>query len=148
MQRGDYLIVGVHGDAVVNRLRGMNLPLMNVHERVLSVLGCRYVDDVLIDAPYEITPEMIARLKISEVVSGTQNDIGMPTEEENMFRYPKEAGIFTKIESPSQFNISNVFERIIRNQASFQAKFDRKIKAEKEFYQQKHFSSSNGDSSQ
>ena len=41
--------------------------LMNLHERVLSVLGCQYVDDVLIDAPYDITPEMISRLNISNL---------------------------------------------------------------------------------
>ena len=59
--RGDYLIVGVHSDVVVNKHQGSNLPIMNLHERVLSVLGCKFVDDVLIDAPYVITPEMIAR---------------------------------------------------------------------------------------
>ena len=39
----------------VNKHRGMNLPIMTLHERVLSVLGCKYVDDVLIDAPYTIS---------------------------------------------------------------------------------------------
>jgi ethanolamine-phosphate cytidylyltransferase len=38
---GDYVIVGVHNDSVVNQRRGMNLPIMNMHERVLSVLGCK-----------------------------------------------------------------------------------------------------------
>ena len=47
---------------------------MNLHERVLSVLGCKYTNDVLIDAPLEITPDMIASLKISEVVHGTVSD--------------------------------------------------------------------------
>lgn len=74
LQRGDYLIVGIHGDAAVNMRRGGNLPLMNLHERVLSVLGCKYINDVLIDAPLEITPDMIASLKISEVVHGTESD--------------------------------------------------------------------------
>ena len=50
LERGDYLIVGIHGDSVVNKRRGGNLPLMNLHERVLSVLGCKYMNDVLIDA--------------------------------------------------------------------------------------------------
>jgi cytidyltransferase-like protein len=53
---GDYLLVGVYGDACVERRRH-RLPLMNLQERVLSVLACRHVDDVLIDAPSEITPE-------------------------------------------------------------------------------------------
>jgi len=73
-KRGDYLIVGIHGDSVVNKRRGGNLPLMNLHERVLSVLGCKYMNDVLIDAPVEITPDMIASLRITEVVHGTESD--------------------------------------------------------------------------
>jgi len=67
-------MVGIHGDAVVNRVRGSNLPLMNLHERVLSVLGCRYVDDILIDAPYVITTDMMKSLNISEVVHGKNSD--------------------------------------------------------------------------
>jgi ethanolamine-phosphate cytidylyltransferase len=38
---GDYVIVGVHNDQVVNSLRGSNLPILNLNERVLSVLGCK-----------------------------------------------------------------------------------------------------------
>ena len=64
----------MHGDAAVNRVRGSNLPLMNLHERVLSVMGCRYVDDVLIDAPYRVTPDMVASLNIAEVVHGSISD--------------------------------------------------------------------------
>ena len=58
----------------MNKRRGGNLPLMNLHERVLSVLGCKYMNDVLIDAPLEITPDMIASLKITEVVHGSESD--------------------------------------------------------------------------
>lgn len=70
-QFGDYVIVGVHNDNVVNQQRGSNLPIMNLHERVLSVLGCKYVDDVLIDAPYIISQEMISSLKIDVVLKGS-----------------------------------------------------------------------------
>lgn len=38
---GDYLIVGLHTDPVVNQYKGANYPIMNLHERVLSVLACR-----------------------------------------------------------------------------------------------------------
>ena len=40
---GDFLIVGLHTDPVVNRYKGCNFPIMNLHERVLSVLAYRYV---------------------------------------------------------------------------------------------------------
>lgn len=38
---GDYLIVGLHTDPIVNRYKGSNYPIMNLHERVLSVLACK-----------------------------------------------------------------------------------------------------------
>jgi ethanolamine-phosphate cytidylyltransferase len=137
LQRGDYLIVGVHGDAVVNRVQGMNLPLMNLHERVLSVLGCRYVSDVLIDAPYEITPEMIASLNITEVVRGATSD---ESDEDGRYKHAKEAGIFAVIERPSDFSIGSIIERIHHNQEAFQAKFQKKMRAERQFYEEKHSS--------
>lgn len=40
-QMGDYLIVGLHTDPIVNRYKGSNYPIMNLHERVLSVLACK-----------------------------------------------------------------------------------------------------------
>ena len=38
---GDFLILGLHTDPVVNRYKGCNYPIMNLHERVLSVLAYR-----------------------------------------------------------------------------------------------------------
>jgi ethanolamine-phosphate cytidylyltransferase len=139
-ERGDYLIVGIHGDALVNKMRGHNLPLMNLHERVLSVLGCRFVDDVLIDAPYEVSAEMVASLKITEVVHGTRSDdIGVSRiNEGERYRYPKKAGIFTVMKSPSDFNLGHIVQRISINQETFQAKFDRKMKVEQDFYAGKY----------
>jgi ethanolamine-phosphate cytidylyltransferase len=32
---------------------------MHLHERSLSVLACRYVDEVIIGAPWEITKDMV-----------------------------------------------------------------------------------------
>ena len=43
-KKGDYLIVGLHTDPVVNRYKGANYPIMNLHERVLSVLAYRYIN--------------------------------------------------------------------------------------------------------
>jgi ethanolamine-phosphate cytidylyltransferase len=137
-ERGDYLIVGIHGDAVVNSVKGMNLPLMNLHERVLSVLGCRYVSDVLIDAPYEISLEMIETLNISEVVRGTVADnMGSTHEMDTRYRQAMNTGIFSVIESSSDFRISNVIHRIQRNHETFQAKFERKRDAERLYYREK-----------
>jgi len=131
--------VGIHSDTVVNRVRGFNLPLMNVHERVLSVLGCRFVDDVLIDAPYVVSPEMIASLKIAEVVHGTNSDqIGNGNRGEDRYKYAKEADIYRDLPSPTNFGLGSIISRIQANQQMFQAKIAKKKKAENEYYSDKY----------
>jgi cytidyltransferase-like protein len=45
-QQGDFLLVGLHTDEDVEARRGPHTPIMNVHERALSVLACKYVDEV------------------------------------------------------------------------------------------------------
>ena len=140
-ERGDYLIVGVHGDSLVNRVRGSNLPLMNVHERTLSLMGCRYVDDVLIDAPYRVTPEMVASLNIVEVVHGTIGDDDDADGSHNLeerYSHPMEAGIFTILDSPSDFNISTIMRRIQENQERFKAKIQKKKQAEADYYNDRY----------
>lgn len=61
---GEYLIVGLHTDTDVNKYKGSNYPIMNLHERVLSVLACRYVNQVIIGAPYNVTKELVDQFKV------------------------------------------------------------------------------------
>lgn len=64
-EKGDYVIVGLHTDVEVNRYKGENFPIMNLHERVLSVLACRYVDQVIIGAQYTATEELLDQFKVT-----------------------------------------------------------------------------------
>mmetsp|Transcript_28184 Transcript_28184/g.77442 ORF Transcript_28184/g.77442 Transcript_28184/m.77442 type:complete len:473 (-) Transcript_28184:31-1449(-) len=140
-ERGDFLIVGIHGDSVVNRILGMNLPLMNLHERVLSVLGCRFVDDVVIDAPFAITEAMVASLNISEVLQSPDTGYGIRDESDRFGQINPD--LVYRIEQPCKFNLRSILQRIRRNQESFEARFERKMNAEKKFYETKHSSSRN-----
>ncbi|CAK9149181.1 unnamed protein product [Ilex paraguariensis] len=58
-QLGDFLLVGIYADQTVSEQRGARFPLMHLHERSLGVLACRYVDEVIIGAPWEVTKDMI-----------------------------------------------------------------------------------------
>lgn len=51
-KEGDYLIVGLHTDPAVNRYKCGNHPIMNLHERVLSVLACKVSDCISTDYSY------------------------------------------------------------------------------------------------
>ena len=56
--------MGLHTDEEVNRYRGTNYPIMNLNERTLSVLACRYVNEVVIGAPYQVDETMIKHFNI------------------------------------------------------------------------------------
>lgn len=47
-----YIVVGVHDDEVINHWKGVNYPIMNIFERGLCVLQCRYIDSVIFSAPF------------------------------------------------------------------------------------------------
>ena len=47
---GDFLLVGLHSDEDVRERRGTHLPIMDLHERALSVLACCHVNEVIIGA--------------------------------------------------------------------------------------------------
>ncbi|XP_057980492.1 ethanolamine-phosphate cytidylyltransferase-like isoform X2 [Malania oleifera] len=57
-QLGDFLLVGIYADQTVSEQRGSHHPIMHLHERSLSVLACRYVDEVIIGAPWKVTMDM------------------------------------------------------------------------------------------
>ena len=136
---GDYLLVGIYNDGIVNRHRGGTHPVLNLNERVLSVLACKHVDDVVIDPPYVITAEMIAALNITAVVTGiqTENEKGQD-EEDGIFRVAKEMGILVTVESGSNFNMTSLLKRIHANHVRLEAKVKKKMVAEAEHYKEKH----------
>ncbi len=69
--QGTYLIVGIHTDQDITLHKGANHPIMTLQERVLGVLSCRYVDEVILGAPYAVTEGMISSLNIGVVCSGS-----------------------------------------------------------------------------
>uniref|UniRef100_A0A453HPH1 ethanolamine-phosphate cytidylyltransferase n=1 Tax=Aegilops tauschii subsp. strangulata TaxID=200361 RepID=A0A453HPH1_AEGTS len=61
---GDFLLVGIHTDQTISSTRGPHRPIMNLHERSLSVLACRYVDEVIIGAPWHISKDMFVTCEL------------------------------------------------------------------------------------
>lgn len=67
-ERGDFLYVGIYEDEMINYYFGHKLPLQSLQERILTTLAMKYVDDVVIGAPYVITADLVTSLNISEVI--------------------------------------------------------------------------------
>ncbi|KAG6428491.1 hypothetical protein SASPL_112743 [Salvia splendens] len=137
---GDFLLVGVYPDQTVSELRGSRYPLMNLHERSLSVLACRYVDEVIIGAPWEVTKDVITTFNISLVVHGTvaeKNPFlnGKP----DPYSVPKSMGIFQTLESPKDITTTSITERIIANHEIYLERNAKKEASEKKYYEEKTF---------
>ena len=53
---GDILVVGLIGDEEVMANKGAP-PLMPHDERAIALRACKWVDEVIEDCPYDLTPE-------------------------------------------------------------------------------------------
>ncbi|OAY69478.1 Ethanolamine-phosphate cytidylyltransferase [Ananas comosus] len=136
-QLGDFLLVGVHNDQTISQRRGCH-PIMHLHERSLSVLACRYVDEVIIGAPWEVSRDMIATFNISLVVHGTVVECNSKSDIDP-YATPKSMGIFRTIESPRNTTSMSVARRIIDNYETYEKRNLKKNATEERYYAEKKF---------
>ena len=66
---GDYLLVGVLSDQVVANYK--RRPIMTMAERISVIQACRYVDEVIPDAPDVVTSEFLKTHGIVLVIHGS-----------------------------------------------------------------------------
>lgn len=139
-QLGDFLLVGIYTDQIVSEHRGNYHPIMHLHERSLSVLACRYVDEVIIGAPWEVTKDMITTFNISLVVHGTVSETNTSlTGQTDPYEVAKSMGIFQLLESPKSTTTTSVAQRIIANHEAYMKRNAKKAASEKKYYDQKTF---------
>ncbi|KAI4471333.1 ethanolamine-phosphate cytidylyltransferase [Holotrichia oblita] len=124
-KHGDYLIVGLHTDPVVNMYKGSNYPIMNLHERVLSVLACKYVSEVVIGAPYIVTQDLMDHFKVDIVIHG-RTPVMNDENGEDPFSLPKKLSKFLVVDSKNDMTTEKIVERIIRNRLEYEARNKRK----------------------
>ncbi|CAG8674966.1 4138_t:CDS:2, partial [Funneliformis caledonium] len=118
---GDYLLVGVHDDQTVNAIKEVNYPLMNLHERVLSVLACRFVDEVIIGAPYSVDNNVLSKVYKVDIVAHGNTPSLPDLNGKDPYEIPKSLGIYVEIENPSaELTTSKIIERIIEHRKMYE----------------------------
>lgn len=128
-KQGDFLIVGLHTDPVVNRYKGSNYPIMNLHERVLSVLACKYVSEVVIGAPYSVTEDLMSHFRVDLVCHG-KTPIMADFDGSDPYRVPKYLGKFMSIDSHNKMTTEKIVDRIIRHRLEYEERNMMKEKKE------------------
>ena len=106
-KHGSYLIVGIHSDKVVEGYK--RSPIMTMEERLDTVSSCRYVDEVVANAPLIIDQKWLDTHQIDLVVHGDDFSEEM---EQLCYRTPIDLGIFRLVSYTSKISTTEIIRRI------------------------------------
>jgi ethanolamine-phosphate cytidylyltransferase len=106
---GDYLIVGIHSDKSVESYK--RKPIIEDSQRYEIVKSCRYVDEVVEDAPLVITRDFIEQNSIDCVVHG--DDIS--TEVKRQHKIPFQMRMVKYLPRTEGISTTEIIERVRRN---------------------------------
>ncbi|XP_042203144.1 choline-phosphate cytidylyltransferase B-like isoform X4 [Homarus americanus] len=106
-----YLIVGVNSDALTHQCKGRTV--MTEDERYEAVRHCRYVDEVVPDAPWTLDDEFLEKHKIDFVA---HDDIPYTTgSATDVYAHIKARGMFISTERTEGVSTSDVVSRIVKD---------------------------------
>ena len=133
-----YIVVGIHDDYTANKIKGLNYPIMNLLERTLVVLQCKYVSAIIVSAPYTPSKKYLTNelgiLTPSEVWHGPTKVIQMDGEV-SPYADAEEMGIFRMIDAHRWADMSaqKIADRILTRRLEFEERQRKKgIKSELE----------------
>ena len=109
-QFGDHLIVGIHSDEVVKEYK--RTPILSMRERVDTVSSCRYVDEVISDAPLVVDLKWLNTHRIDLVVHGDDFSEHM---KQLCYKVPINLGILRLVSYTSSISTTEIIQRIERH---------------------------------
>lgn len=102
---GDHLVVGVLSDETATAYK--RRPIMTLAERVAVIEACRYVDEVIADAPDRPTREFLDQHQLGLVVHG--DDVDADAE---VYRPAAEAGLLRLVPRTRGISTTDLIDRV------------------------------------
>lgn len=105
------LICGVPSDKVTHKLKG--LTVLSDQQRCETLMHCKWVDEVISDAPWCVTPEFLEQHKIDYVA---HDDIPyVSADSDDIYKPIKEEGKFLTTQRTGGISTSDIITKIIRD---------------------------------
>lgn len=105
------MIVGVVSDELTHKYKG--LTVLNDEQRCESLRHCKWVDEVVPDAPWCVTQDFIDAHKIDYVA---HDDIPYSSADcDDVYQFVKEKGMFLTTQRTSGISTSDIITKIIRD---------------------------------
>jgi choline-phosphate cytidylyltransferase len=106
-----YLIIGACNDELTHTMKGRTV--MTDVERYEAIRHCRYVDEIIRDAPWKITDEFMEKHKIDFVA---QDSTPYVTQDcDDLYKEIKEKGYFVATERTEGVSTSALVARLVRD---------------------------------
>ncbi|KAK3996719.1 hypothetical protein QBC44DRAFT_347505 [Cladorrhinum sp. PSN332] len=119
-----FVVAGVHDDQVINQWKGVNYPIMNIYERGLCVLQCRYINAVVFGAPFTPTQNYLTTLPWGTPDAVYHGPTSFMPLTDDVYTAPKEMGIYREI-GHHEFegvNAGEIVQRIMKSRDLYEAR--------------------------
>ncbi|KAI4277792.1 MAG: hypothetical protein L6R35_006128, partial [Caloplaca aegaea] len=125
-----YVVAGVHDDEVINYWKGVNYPIMNIFERGLCVLQCRYVNSVIFSAPFIPSKAFLKGLAFGTPDAVYHGPTAFMPFKHDPYVAAREMGIYRDIGNHSFQNVNagEIVQRILQSRQLYEERQKKKGK--------------------
>lgn len=102
-----YLIVGLHNDETIAKYK--RHPICTMEERKIVLESCKYVDEVVCDAPLTIAKEYLIENNIQYVIHGDGIE---PSDVSRMYRNAIELGLYREVPRTVGISTTELIQRV------------------------------------
>ncbi|EKG21485.1 Cytidylyltransferase [Macrophomina phaseolina MS6] len=117
-----YVVAGVHDDEVINHWKGINYPIMNIFERGLCVLQCKYIHAVVFSAPFTPTAAFLNSLPYGTPHAVYHGPTSFMPSVEDPYVDAKKLGIYHEVPAHNfqHVNAGEIVQRIMASRALYE----------------------------
>jgi cytidyltransferase-like protein len=102
-----YLIVGIHNDETIASYK--RPPICTMEERRIVLKSCKYVDEVVLNAPLQLKREYLIENNIDYVIHADGID---PKEAEHMYSAAIELGLYIEVPRTEGISTTDLIQRV------------------------------------